>query len=609
MSGRYQIMEKIGQGGTGIVYKAYDYNLRKYVVVKKIKDYFVGTLNNRLEVDILKRLHHPYLPQVYDFLVIGQQVFTVMDFVKGRELTWYASQGYVIGDKQIRKWAEQLAEVLSYLHRQVPAIIHGDIKPSNIMVTDQQDICLIDFNISLGDGDLSLIYGISESYAAPEQIQKMRLAEAGQVHQMIHLDGRTDIYSAAKSLYVQMQYGKLRGVEYPAALWEIMEKAMSARPEERYQSADKMLYALQNIEKADKDYRKYSMCSFLVHCGYALCMVAAICMIVLGLRMNEREEYVQAQNLLAEYARGEEADLMVEQGLAVLNMEGFARVEEGDPLEAALIFHTVGDGYYLQQDYGEAADYYELAIDRLEEADRSGEERPDQETFDQYYMDFGVSLAREGKTQEAYDMAEQAETAGVSEDCRSLIRGEAVISQGELEEGLMILTELCETSEDEKVRVQVYLLMSDIYEQEGERTKAVRCMELAQETEKSDAILRRLGSLYYQTGNLEKAVACFETLIQQYEPTYADCINYAVCCESDGDFGSGQEILRKMCERYPDRYEAYMHLAYSSYRLGRDSTARAYYQQAQEVYDGTGDAMMEELEHRYAGEKEEGAEE
>lgn len=73
LDGIYRIIQEIGQGGTGIIYLAEHLRLHKKVVVKKIKDHFVGQVNGRAEVDILKRLHHSYLPQVYDFLVIGGQ--------------------------------------------------------------------------------------------------------------------------------------------------------------------------------------------------------------------------------------------------------------------------------------------------------------------------------------------------------------------------------------------------------------------------------------------------------------------------------------------------------------------------------------------------------
>ena len=66
----YTLMEEIGSGGGGIIYKAYHENLKKYVVVKQIKDIAKDVLNSRGEADILKNLRNTYLPQVYDFLEI-----------------------------------------------------------------------------------------------------------------------------------------------------------------------------------------------------------------------------------------------------------------------------------------------------------------------------------------------------------------------------------------------------------------------------------------------------------------------------------------------------------------------------------------------------------
>ena len=64
----YTLIEEIGSGGGGIIYKAYHENLKKYVVVKQIKDVAKELLNSRAEADILKNLRNTYLPQVYDFL-------------------------------------------------------------------------------------------------------------------------------------------------------------------------------------------------------------------------------------------------------------------------------------------------------------------------------------------------------------------------------------------------------------------------------------------------------------------------------------------------------------------------------------------------------------
>ena len=166
----YKIIEEIGSGGGGIVYRAKHLRLQTDVVVKKIKDEVVGKVESRQEADILKKLKHPYLPRVYDFIEREDGVYTVMDFIHGENLDSAVRKHGKYSQKQVKKWAEQLGEALSYLHSQVPPIIHRDIKPANIMLTEGEDICLIDFNISLAmGGTMESAVGISAGYSPPEQ--------------------------------------------------------------------------------------------------------------------------------------------------------------------------------------------------------------------------------------------------------------------------------------------------------------------------------------------------------------------------------------------------------------------------------------------------------
>ena len=123
----YEVMEEIGQGGGGIVYLAYHLRLQKKVVIKKMKESFGGNIKERREADILKSLHHKYLPQVYDFVQMGDTVFTVMDYIEGWDLLRYIQQGQQFDERQLLIWLRQLAEVLEYLHGQHPPIVHSDI--------------------------------------------------------------------------------------------------------------------------------------------------------------------------------------------------------------------------------------------------------------------------------------------------------------------------------------------------------------------------------------------------------------------------------------------------------------------------------------------------
>ena len=154
----YRVIGKIGAGNSGEIYKAYQINLGKYVVLKKIKTEIKDFLNNRAEVDVLKNLRHSCLPQVLDFFEADGDVYTVMDFIPGNSFKDYLDSGTVFEEKSVIIWAKQIAATLGYLHSQKPPIIHSDLKPGNIMLTPEGNICLIDFNISATlDGDTAWV--------------------------------------------------------------------------------------------------------------------------------------------------------------------------------------------------------------------------------------------------------------------------------------------------------------------------------------------------------------------------------------------------------------------------------------------------------------------
>lgn len=167
----YEIQEEIGAGGGGIVYRGRHQRLDKQIVLKADKrtlDTKAETL--RREVDMLKGLSHTYIPQVYDFVQENGVVYTVMDFIDGESLDHVLKRGQALSQPQVIRWACQLLEALVYLHGRPPhGILHGDIKPANIMLRPNGDICLIDYNIALALGeDGAVRAGFSRGYASPE---------------------------------------------------------------------------------------------------------------------------------------------------------------------------------------------------------------------------------------------------------------------------------------------------------------------------------------------------------------------------------------------------------------------------------------------------------
>lgn len=171
VAGLYEIEEKIGEGGGGIVYLGQHIRLKKSIVLKADKRKLnAGEATLRREVDLLKNLSQTYIPQVYDYVEEGDTVYTVMDYIEGESLDKRIARGALPSQAELVQWACQLLEALVYLHSCPPhGILHGDIKPANIMQRPNGDICLIDFNIALALGeDGAVKVGFSRGYASPE---------------------------------------------------------------------------------------------------------------------------------------------------------------------------------------------------------------------------------------------------------------------------------------------------------------------------------------------------------------------------------------------------------------------------------------------------------
>ena len=173
MDTTYDVLEQLGAGGGGDIFLANHKRLGKKVVLKvdKRRSTTKPEILKR-EVDVLKELHHSYIPQVYDYVQEEGQVISVMEYIVGESLDRPLARGETFPQAQVIKWARELLEALVYLHspvhgEQKKGYVHSDIKPANIMRKPDGDICLIDFNIALAIGEYSFV-GLSSGYASPE---------------------------------------------------------------------------------------------------------------------------------------------------------------------------------------------------------------------------------------------------------------------------------------------------------------------------------------------------------------------------------------------------------------------------------------------------------
>ena len=273
--GKYRIEEKLGEGGMGVVYKATDLTLDRPVALKILLAEITEDqkLRDRLrqEARALARFNHPNIAILYEFDEVNN--FLAMEFIEGQTVDQLLAKEGALKTEKIVDIIKQVLPALSMAHK--AGIIHRDIKPSNIMVTNHGSVKIMDFGIAKVAGSgaqtfstTSRIVG-SYLYISPEQIE----------HRPV--DGRTDIYSLGATLYematthvpfetenhfllmkAHIEEAPPRpsekNPEIHSGLEPIILKALEKNPEDRYQSAEEMLSALQALPPEKKKKRKPS---------------------------------------------------------------------------------------------------------------------------------------------------------------------------------------------------------------------------------------------------------------------------------------------------------------------------------------------------------------
>jgi len=195
---RYRIDKQIGQGGMGAVYVSTDERFGSTVAIKETlcnDDNFRKALER--EARLLNSLKHAALPRVTDHFEENEGLFIVMEYIPGEDLSVILERDQKpFPVATVETWAGQLLDALEFLHTQEIPVVHRDIKPQNLKVTDRGQIILLDFGLAKGNPTdaahntaAKSIFGYSRNYASLEQIQGTGT------------DPRSDIYSLAATLY------------------------------------------------------------------------------------------------------------------------------------------------------------------------------------------------------------------------------------------------------------------------------------------------------------------------------------------------------------------------------------------------------------------------
>ena len=267
LAGRYELIEKIGEGGMAVVYKARCRLLNRFVAIKILRPEFTKDEtfvdNFKKESQAAAGLTHPNIVSVYDVGKEGNINFIVMELVEGKPLSQIIAEKGRLDYKEAINVARQVASALSLAHKN--QIIHRDVKPHNVLITSTGVAKLADFGIARAvtnspvvDGTNNKVMG-SVHYLSPEQARGS------------YLDERSDIYSLGIVLY-EMLTGKVpfdgdnaisialmhinetmtpptqlvSGI--PPQLERVVMKATDKYQTNRYASADELIAELDNID-------------------------------------------------------------------------------------------------------------------------------------------------------------------------------------------------------------------------------------------------------------------------------------------------------------------------------------------------------------------------
>ncbi|MBL8949576.1 MAG: protein kinase, partial [Myxococcaceae bacterium] len=241
--GSFEIRHPLSAGGMGVVYVAYDARLDRQLALKCVGDRHGDTQQLLNEARLMAQAAHPNVVPVYDVIDADGQLYIAMELVVGRTVGQWVAQAPHTWRQVVDVYLEA-GKGLAAAH--ALGIVHGDVKPGNILVGDDGRVRVSDFGIASFASDADLLAGLirgTPAYFAPEQ------------RRGVPADYQSDQYAFAVSLHEAL-YGALPGspptrqVRLPYGLKRVLARALSETPGARYASMEELLRALRAVRLA-----------------------------------------------------------------------------------------------------------------------------------------------------------------------------------------------------------------------------------------------------------------------------------------------------------------------------------------------------------------------
>ena len=266
LAGRYELFERVGEGGMSVVYKAKDKLLNRFVAIKILKPEFI---NDHKFIDSFRResqaaasLSHPNIVNIYDVGREGNIHYIVMELIQGKTLSDYIKEQGPMPYPKVIALSKQIAAALAFAHKN--HIIHRDVKPHNVIITPNGTAKITDFGIAKAVNAATIVdntEGIigSVHYFSPEQARGGYVDEKSDIYSLgivmyemltgrVPFDGDNPVNIALMHINGEMVPPSKLVDGVPPALEHIILKCTDKYPVNRFASADELIEALNNLE-------------------------------------------------------------------------------------------------------------------------------------------------------------------------------------------------------------------------------------------------------------------------------------------------------------------------------------------------------------------------
>lgn len=267
LNNRYRLVAQQGSGGMAVIYKAVDIELGRTVAVKVLRPSLTGDPSGAFlarfknEARAVANLSHPNIVTVYDVGSFGQTHYMVMEFVEGQDLKKIIRTFGALGIDRVLNLAIQICAGVGFAHR--ASLVHADVKPQNILMTNEDVVKVTDFGIAQALSDTqpgagerqSVVWG-SPHYFSPEQARGEKPSTASDVYSIgivlfemltgkLPYNGASQQDLAKAHLFTPVPLVTELRPDVPEELAKIVYRAMSKEPAARFRAGDQLMQALQ----------------------------------------------------------------------------------------------------------------------------------------------------------------------------------------------------------------------------------------------------------------------------------------------------------------------------------------------------------------------------